>query len=128
MARVKYSADQRAKVIQFIRGYDAKNKRGGIAQAQRKFKVAYPTLKAWLGANGKAAGKPAAKASTKSSKSAAIKKPTGPAAKAVKASATPQMRSEVMSRFEKVLDYERQIAALREAVEKEKAAIRNMLS
>jgi hypothetical protein len=109
MARVKYTNNHRKKVVAYIQDYDAKNKRGGMAQAQKKYKIAYPTLKVWLAGG-------SAKAAPKAGKTKTAK------------SASPAVRNAIMSRLDKVLDYERQIGALRELVEKEKAAIRAMLS
>ena len=53
----RYTKAQKQEIIKFVQDYDAKNGRGGIATAQRKFKISYIALRNWLAgatmANGK---------------------------------------------------------------------------
>jgi hypothetical protein len=44
----RYTRDQKKRVTQFVQEYDAKHGRGGIAAAQRQFKVSYIALRNWL--------------------------------------------------------------------------------
>ena len=44
----RYSQDQKKRVLTFVKDYDSKHGRGGIAAAQRQFKVSYIALKNWL--------------------------------------------------------------------------------
>ena len=44
----RYSRDQKKKVLRFVQEYDNKHGRGGIAAAQRQFKVSYIALRNWL--------------------------------------------------------------------------------
>jgi hypothetical protein len=44
----RYSQAQKKKVTQFVQEYDTKHGRGGIAAAQRQFKVSYIALRNWL--------------------------------------------------------------------------------
>jgi hypothetical protein len=51
----RYTAAQKRKVTQFVKEYDNQHGRGGIAAAQREFRVSYIALRNWL------AGKPKGK-------------------------------------------------------------------
>ena len=44
----RYTQDQKQRVTKFVQEYDAKHGRGGIAAAQRQFKVSYIALRNWL--------------------------------------------------------------------------------
>lgn len=44
----RYTADQKRQVTRFVHEYDTKHGRGGIAAAQRRFKVSYIALRNWL--------------------------------------------------------------------------------
>lgn len=44
----RYSAEQKKRVTRFVQEYDSKHGRGGIAAAQRQFKVSYIALRNWL--------------------------------------------------------------------------------
>ncbi len=44
----RYSKAEKADIVKFVEDYDAKNGRGGIATAQRKFKVSYIALRNWI--------------------------------------------------------------------------------
>jgi hypothetical protein len=44
----RYTTDQKKKVLRFVQEYDNKHGRGGIAAAQRQFKVSYIALRNWL--------------------------------------------------------------------------------
>lgn len=44
----RYTQVQKRRVTQFVREYDQKHGRGGIAAAQREFKVSYIALRNWL--------------------------------------------------------------------------------
>ena len=44
----RYTRDQKKRVTKFVQEYDAKHGRGGIAAAQRQFKVSYIALRNWL--------------------------------------------------------------------------------
>jgi hypothetical protein len=44
----RYTDDQKKKVLRFVHEYDDKHGRGGIAAAQRQFKVSYIALRNWL--------------------------------------------------------------------------------
>lgn len=44
----RYSAAQKRMVTRFVQDYDTKHGRGGIAAAQREFKVSYIALRNWL--------------------------------------------------------------------------------
>src|SRR5262245_50556343 len=44
----RYSPDQKKRVLSFVRDFDSKHGRGGMAEAQRQFKVSYIALKSWL--------------------------------------------------------------------------------
>lgn len=44
----RYTEDQKKKVLRYVREYDEKYGRGGIAAAQRQFKVSYIALRNWL--------------------------------------------------------------------------------
>jgi hypothetical protein len=47
----RYSAAQKKRVTQYVQEYDSKHGRGGIAAAQRQFKVSYIALRNWLTGN-----------------------------------------------------------------------------
>lgn len=47
----RYTPSQKKKVTQFVQEYDTKHGRGGIAAAQRQFKVSYIALRNWLTGN-----------------------------------------------------------------------------
>lgn len=44
----RYTAEQKKRVLRFVQEYDDKHGRGGIAAAQRQFKVSYIALRNWL--------------------------------------------------------------------------------
>ncbi|MEO6098286.1 MAG: hypothetical protein ABIW76_22490 [Fibrobacteria bacterium] len=44
----RYTAAQKKKVTRYVQEYDTKHGRGGIAAAQRQFKVSYIALRNWL--------------------------------------------------------------------------------
>ncbi|HLP39894.1 MAG TPA: hypothetical protein VK465_00175 [Fibrobacteria bacterium] len=44
----RYTPEQKKKVTRFVQEYDSKHGRGGIAAAQRQFKVSYIALRNWL--------------------------------------------------------------------------------
>lgn len=44
----RYTPEQKKKVTAFVQEYDSKHGRGGIAAAQRRFKVSYIALRNWL--------------------------------------------------------------------------------
>jgi len=52
----RYTAAQKREVVSFVKEYDHKHGRGGVAAAQRRFKVSYIALRTWL--VGKAKRKP----------------------------------------------------------------------
>src|SRR5688500_15819022 len=47
----RYTQEQKKKVTRFVQEYDSKHGRGGIAAAQRQFKVSYIALRNWLVGN-----------------------------------------------------------------------------
>jgi hypothetical protein len=44
----RYTQAQKKKVMRFVQEYDSRHGRGGIAAAQREFKVSYIALRNWL--------------------------------------------------------------------------------
>jgi hypothetical protein len=44
----RYTSEQKKRVTRFVHEYDSKHGRGGIAAAQRQFKVSYIALRNWL--------------------------------------------------------------------------------
>lgn len=44
----RYTPEQKKRVTRFVQEYDTKHGRGGIAAAQRQFKVSYIALRNWL--------------------------------------------------------------------------------
>lgn len=57
---VRYSAEDKKKILDYIKSYNAANGRGGQSAAVKKFKVAQLTIAGWLkGPGKKAAGKAA---------------------------------------------------------------------
>jgi hypothetical protein len=44
----RYTPEQKKRVTRFVQEYDSKHGRGGIAAAQRQFKVSYIALRNWL--------------------------------------------------------------------------------
>jgi hypothetical protein len=44
----RYTTDQKKRVLRYVQEYDNKHGRGGIAAAQRQFKVSYIALRNWL--------------------------------------------------------------------------------
>ena len=47
----RYSTAQKREVTRFVKEYDTRHGRGGIAAAQREFKVSYISLRNWLTGN-----------------------------------------------------------------------------
>lgn len=45
---VRYEAKSKDKIIRFINSFNAKNGRGGVASASRKFKISQLTLSRWV--------------------------------------------------------------------------------
>jgi transposase-like protein len=78
---VRYSAEQKQEVVDFVSSYNAANGRGGQSQAAKKFNLSVLTVSAWLKAAGTKKAPKAAKAA-KPAKAAKAAKP----AKAAKAS------------------------------------------
>ncbi len=77
---VRYSAEQKKEVVDFVSDYNAANGRGGQSQAAKKFGLSVLTVSAWLKSSGAKGGKAA-----KGSKVKAVK--AGKAPKAAKSSA-----------------------------------------
>ena len=121
MARVNYSAAKRRKAVQFILDWDSEHGRGGTAQATKKFKITFPTLKNWMAASGKPAKKKPGRKAAVAPKTIASRKVTS---KAVKSSGA---HKDILARLDKIVSCQSQIDALRNQIEKEKAAIRNIL-
>jgi hypothetical protein len=44
----RYTSEQKKRVTRFVQDYDREHGRGGIAAAQRQFKVSYIALRNWL--------------------------------------------------------------------------------
>ncbi len=44
----RYTEEQKKMVLRYVQEYDEKHGRGGIAAAQRQFKVSYIALRNWL--------------------------------------------------------------------------------
>jgi transposase-like protein len=76
---VRYSAEQKQEVVDFVSSYNAANGRGGQSQAAKKFNLSVLTVSAWL----KAAGTKKAPKAAKAVKPAKAAKPVK-AAKAAK--------------------------------------------
>jgi hypothetical protein len=55
----RYTEAQKKKVTQYVQEYDTKHGRGGIAAAQRQFKVSYIALRNWLTAGFRSRARPA---------------------------------------------------------------------
>jgi len=73
----RYSPEQKAEILAFIKDYDAKNKRGGLTAAASKFGVSVVTLSNWKNKGGKskkAKVAPAAPAAPEAPKKAKVVK------------------------------------------------------
>lgn len=70
---VRYTADIKQEVIDFVAEYNAKNGRGGQSAAARKFNITILTVSSWLKGNGKPSVKlPSADKAAQGAKAAAL--------------------------------------------------------
>jgi len=70
---IRYSAEQKAEIAQFIKDFNADNKRGGMKAASDKYGVSVVTLSNW-GKAGKGTKKKRAKAKVKTAVKTVVKK------------------------------------------------------
>ena len=70
---IRYSAEQKAEIAQFIKDFNATNKRGGMKAASVKYGVSVVTLSNW-GKSGRSKKKRKAKAVTKRAAVSVVKK------------------------------------------------------
>lgn len=118
--RKRYSKDEKNKIIEFIEQFnDNHNGRGGFTAAVKKFKVSMPTLMNWTKGSGNPIGNQVASPS-----SFVAKRPVGRPRKVPTIASN--IQSEIMMHLEAIDRYNAQILEFKQAIQKEKDAIRNL--
>ena len=77
-AGIRYTDKEKAEIVQFVRDYDKRNKRGGQSAAVKKFGVTQITVAKWLKADGPAPARKK-KATSKAGKNAPVAAAARPA-------------------------------------------------
>ncbi|NLG19104.1 MAG: hypothetical protein GX556_17405 [Fibrobacter sp.] len=118
MSGKRYSDQEKKKVIDFVKRYDAENGRGGMSQASKKFKVAPLTLRAWLDTNNGKAKAAVKKASKKVPEARTAKKETP----------VTGIKESVLKHVENIERYQEQISKLQALIAREKEEIQRKLT
>lgn len=112
MSGIRYSNNEKAKVLNFIEQWDKDHGRGGKLAAFKKFKVSPLTIRSWIAEEGK---KPVERTETAKAVNKNVYEKT-----TVQVSG---LREKVASHIEKIEKYSSQIAELQAKIDKEKEAI-----
>lgn len=114
MSGIRYSDDEKAKVLNFIENYDQEYGRGGKLKAFKKFKIAPFTIRGWIKEQGK---KPVEK-----------DEPVKAVNKFISVKAPVQVSSDLKKQIALHIDriemYSGQIAELQARIEREKESIK----
>jgi transposase-like protein len=123
----RYSALEKARIIRSVQAYDKARGRGGAAQAVKRFGVTFLTLRKWL-EKSKSKNKPVKRAAKKPSRTrkrvVRIKVRRKKAAVVLKGS----LRQKLDKGLAAIEKLEKEISRRQKAVQKEKQAIKKLLS